>query len=181
MTDPIIFERVDRITTGAVGQPGQRVFLIQAERGASELTVLVEKEQVAMLAARVLQLLTELEDVTPDEEEAEAPPPASLPEDPDPLFRARMMRLGYDPERGMVMLELFEDMPEVPEDADPEFSDLDEIGFEPEGYVARVFATRGQMRMLAIRGAEAVASGRPLCRLCMLPMDPAGHDCPSRN
>lgn len=181
MTEQIEFDPVDRITTGAVGRPGSRRFMIQAEHGDTTLTVLVEKEQVAILAARVLQLLSELEELIPDAGD-DAAGPGEVPHlegDPEPLFRARMMRLGFDTAREMVVLELFEDAPEQePETPD---TDLDELGFEPEGFVARLFATRAQMRMVAVRGAEAVASGRPLCRLCMLPMDPDGHDCPARN
>lgn len=180
MTERIIFDPVDRITAGAVGRPGDRVFLIQAESGNSVLTVLVEKQQVAMLSARVLQLLTELEGFVPETDtDAAVLAPPGLGGEAEPLFRARMMRLGYDTEREMIMLELFEDMPDV--DVDDETADLEELEFEPDGYVARLFATPGQMRMVAVRGAEAVASGRPLCRLCLLAIDPDGHDCPSRN
>lgn len=188
MSELIVFDPADQITTGAVGTPGERTFLIQAQQGDATLTVVVEKEQVAMLAARLLQLLAELEAYLPDDPDAgaattteAATPPSGLPDDPDPLFRARMMRLGFDVSREMVVLELFEDVPE--EVADPSLADeeAEEIEFEPEGHVARIFATRAQMRAVAVRGAEAVASGRPLCRLCMLPMDPDGHDCPSRN
>ena len=52
---------------------------------------------------------------------------------------------------------------------------------EEEGYVARIYATRGQVRAMAAKGAEAVAAGRPLCPLCDMPMDPAGHRCPRWN
>ena len=52
---------------------------------------------------------------------------------------------------------------------------------EGEGYVARIYATRAQVRAMAARGAEAVAGGRPLCPLCDMPMDPAGHACPRWN
>ena len=52
---------------------------------------------------------------------------------------------------------------------------------ESEGYVARIYATRGQVRAMAAKGAEAVAAGRPLCPLCDMPMDPAGHRCPRWN
>lgn len=189
MTERIEFDPVDRITAGAVGPPGERRFLIQAEHGEATLAVLVEKEQVAMLCARLLQLLGELEERLPDADadaDAEEPSPEEPPplgDDLEPLFRARMMRLGFDTSREMVVLELFEDVPEEVEDADPD--DLEagagEIDFEAEGHVARLFATRAQMRVVAVRGAEAVAAGRPLCRLCMLPMDPDGHDCPARN
>ncbi|MBI2169657.1 MAG: DUF3090 family protein [Actinobacteria bacterium] len=182
MTDAIEFDPVDRITTGAVGRPGERTFLIQAGRGAVNLSVLVEKEQVAMLSARLLQLLAELDEYLPDDEEEPAPSTGEVPavsEQEEPLFRARMLRLGFDTAREMVVLELFEDVPEEIAEADPD--ELDELTFTPEGHVARLFATRAQMRRVAIRGAEAVAAGRPQCRLCMLPMDPDGHDCPSKN
>jgi uncharacterized repeat protein (TIGR03847 family) len=52
---------------------------------------------------------------------------------------------------------------------------------EDEGYVARVYATRAQVRAMAARGVEAVAGGRPPCPLCEQPMDPAGHRCPRWN
>ena len=34
---------------------------------------------------------------------------------------------------------------------------------------------------MAAKEAEAVAAGRPLCPLCDMPMDPAGHRCPRWN
>ena len=178
MSEPIEFDPVDRITAGAVGAPGSRVFLIQAERGGALLTVLVEKEQVAVLSERLVQLLAQVAEDSPeaDDEPAEVTAPP-LDEDPDPLFRARMMRLGFDPGRGMVVLELFEDVAE----GDDLATGVDDPEFEPEGHVVRIFATRAQMRAVAARGSEVVSAGRPTCRLCMLPMDPAGHDCPSKN
>lgn len=179
MSDAIEFDPVDRITAGAVGTPGSRVFLIQAEQGGANLTVLVEKEQVAILAARLLQLLAQLAEYLPEADEddvVEGAPPIDA--DPEPLFRARMMRLGFDTGRDMVVLELFEDAAEA---GDSELGDLEDPDYEPEGHVARFFATRAQMRAVAARGTEAVAGGRPACRLCMLPVDPGGHDCPSKN
>jgi uncharacterized repeat protein (TIGR03847 family) len=50
-----------------------------------------------------------------------------------------------------------------------------------EGYVARIYATRAQVRAMAARGIEAVAGGRPPCPLCEQPMDPSGHRCPRWN
>jgi len=57
----------------------------------------------------------------------------------------------------------------------------DAVDEETEGYVARIYATRPQVRAMAARGAEAVAAGRPPCPLCEMPMDPAGHRCPRWN
>lgn len=179
-SDWIEFDPVERISAGALGQPGQRRFLIQAGRGDATLTVLVEKEQVAMLSARLVQLLAALEDELPAPDEdpspSDVPPVQDLPE----LFRARMLRLGFDPSRDMVVLELFEDVPEGVETAS-DVDELEDADFEDVGHVARLYATRAQMRLVAARGAEAVAAGRPNCRLCQLPMDPEGHDCPSKN
>ena len=47
--------------------------------------------------------------------------------------------------------------------------------------MARIYATRPQVRAMAAKGAEAVAAGRPLCPLCDMPMDPSGHRCPRWN
>ena len=49
--EPIEFDPVDAIGAGAFGQPGERTFVIQARKGSAMLSVLVEKEQVALLAA----------------------------------------------------------------------------------------------------------------------------------
>jgi len=91
-----------------------------------------------------------------------------------PLFRARMIGLGFEPDRGLVLIELRERA----EDDEREEEDVDEAD---DGYVARIFATRAQVRAMAARGSEAVQSGRPTCPLCEFPMDPAGHICPRWN
>jgi uncharacterized repeat protein (TIGR03847 family) len=45
----------------------------------------------------------------------------------------------------------------------------------------RVELTRGQALAFAGRAAELMASGRPSCRFCGLPIDPEGHPCPRMN
>ena len=105
-----------------------------------------------------------------------------------PLFRARLIGLGYDPERELVLLELRERAADEDEDDDEDEADDDESvaelsteGEDEVGYVARIYATRAQVRAMAARGAEAVTGGRPPCPLCEMPMDPAGHRCPRWN
>ena len=49
----IEFDPVDEIGAGAFGRPGQRTFVIQARKGDALLSVLVEKEQVRMLAVEI--------------------------------------------------------------------------------------------------------------------------------
>jgi uncharacterized repeat protein (TIGR03847 family) len=163
---------VDALGVGAIGQPGDRAFYLQARTDSMQLTVLVEKEQVALLAAEAVAFLDRLADDYPELPVLLTPTEAELREPTVPLFRARLIGLGFDPERELVLLELRER---------PEDEDEDEDDNEEEGYVARVYATRAQVRAMAARGAEAVEGGRPPCPLCEMPMDPAGHRCPRWN
>ena len=61
----IELDDVDGLGTGAVGEPGQRAFYIQARTEATQLTVLVEKEQVALLAAEAVAFLDKIADDYP--------------------------------------------------------------------------------------------------------------------
>lgn len=178
MTEFIELDDVETLATGAVGQPGQRAFYLQARTESTQLTVLVEKEQVRLLAEEAVAFLDRLADDYPELPVLLTPAEAELREPTVPLFRARLIGLGFDPERELVLLELRERPENEDEDADPLDGEDDD---EEEGYVARIYATRAQVRAMAARGVEAVAGGRPPCPLCEMPMDPAGHVCPRWN
>ena len=196
----IELETVDSLGAGAVGDPGEREFFLQARTESAQLTVLVEKEQVALLATEAVAFLDRIAEDYPEEPVEPREPAvrqAGLREPTVPLFRARLIGLGFDPERHMVLIELRERSSEdeeegealapQAEEAPPDLPDLPDVTVadptdeEEEGYVARIYATRGQVRAMAAKGAEAVAAGRPLCPLCDMPMDPAGHRCPRWN
>jgi len=169
----IELDDIDGLGAGAVGEPGQRAFYIQARTEQTQLTVLVEKEQVALLAAEAVAFLDKIADDYP-ELPFDIPSTQSVLREPTvPLFRARLIGLGFDPERELVLLELRERA-----DDDEEAVEIDE---DDDGYVARIYATRAQVRAMAARGIEAVAGGRPPCPLCDQPMDPSGHRCPRWN
>ncbi len=172
MGDLIEWESLDTITAGAIGEPGRRVFLIQARRGTETLSVLVEKEQVAILAEEAEVLVGQ--NVEDDEPETVHEPLFGTPvAAATPLFRARLIGLGYDSENRMFLIELREDAVEEGEMPPP----IE----ESEGYVARLYATRRQVLAMTGSGSEAVAAGRPTCPLCGFPMDPDGHPCPRWN
>jgi len=195
MPEPIEFHTVDALGAGAVGQPGQRAFYLQARTEAAQLTVLLEKEQVALLAAEAIAFLDRIQEQYPEDPIAIPAALAELREPTVPLFRARLIGLGFDPERELVLIELRERADE--DDADDDGEDDDELELddeerevvralravddEEEGYVARIYATRPQVRAMAARGAVVVSAGRPPCDLCGGPMDPAGHRCPRWN
>ncbi len=123
---------------------------------------------------------------------------AELREPTVPLFRARLIGLGFDPERELVLIELRErarrrrrrrrrprragpaDRRATPT-TDAARSSTLRADDDEEGYVARIYATRSQVRAMAAHGAVVVSAGRPPCDLCGQPMDPAGHRCPRWN
>lgn len=176
MAEPIEFDPVDTLAAGAIGTPGRRAFFIQAVKSDARLTVLVEKQQVALLAREAVAFLERIAEEFPEDPLEIGPElarDASVGEPAVPLFRARLIGLGYEPDRELVLIELRER-------AEGEEGDVAE-GADPEGFVARLFATRAQVRAMAARAAEAVTRGRPSCPLCDQPMDPEGHRCPRWN
>jgi uncharacterized repeat protein (TIGR03847 family) len=175
---------VDRITTDAVGDPGQRTFYLQARAGAELITVVVEKEQVVLLSQSVLELLADvpLETGALDETELALESPI------DPRFRAGRLSIGYDPEQDRFLLEITEYDPDddVEDEAGDEGAEDDPIRslIEPPGddrETIRLWASREQMLALSRHGAEVAERGRPTCRFCGNPIDPEGHVCPATN
>ncbi len=169
MGDLIELDGVDALGAGAIGAPGARAFYIQAGKDGARLTVLVEKEQVALLATEAVAFLDRLAEDFPEEDDdgAVTGEDSVVSEPAVPLFRARMIGLGFEPDRQLVLLELRESSDDEEDDE--------------EGFVARIYATREQVRAMAASGAAAVAAGRPTCPLCEQPIDPAGHQCPRWN
>jgi uncharacterized repeat protein (TIGR03847 family) len=160
-------DAVQRITAGAIGQPGQRVFYVQARRGQRLISLLAEKEQVRALADAVGKLLDDLAEKNPRLATSDDMFIAdmSLEEPLEPEFRVGQMGLGYDDDRDLVVL-LVQSVPEE-EDSEP--------------LTARFSATRPQMRALSSHAGQVVAAGRPICGNCGRPIDPSGHFCPQRN
>jgi uncharacterized repeat protein (TIGR03847 family) len=191
----IEFDPVDSIAAGAVGEPGARTFYIQAEKDGQVLSVLVEKQQVAMLAERVRILLDQVAAQFPvggdDVPVPLTPDAGELRGDPVPLFRAVAIGIGFDPSRQLVVLELHEQpLPDDDDDENGDEGDDDEPDDEAppeageeaaEGYLARLYLTAAQARAMATRGSAAVERGRPPCPLCGGPLDPSGHICPRLN
>lgn len=160
---------VDRITTDAIGEPGKRVFYIQARKGHQLVTVICEKEHVAALAMAIDQVLLSLAD---DDVDAVVEPDPIINEGMDleyplePVFRTGQVNMGYDQVSEMLVIIAYELVDEVDEDL---------------ASVARFWATQAQMRAFSIHGQEVVEAGRPICAMCGEPIDPGGHFCPRKN
>jgi uncharacterized repeat protein (TIGR03847 family) len=173
---------VDRCVAGAIGPPGQRTFLLQS-RGARVVTVLLEKQQVSLLAQGVVQLLdqvaVQLADGPEDPVAVEAARLAGTGfEEPHaPMFRARQVGIGFDRATERILVELHEWPEGDGDDDEPDGGPAD----DSERRVLRLQVSRVQARALALGALEAVRAGRPICPLCQLPRDPDGHRCPAVN
>jgi uncharacterized repeat protein (TIGR03847 family) len=163
------FHPVSRITIGAVGEPGKRIFLLQAtNQNSISMTLKIEKEQARVLAASTMELLDELDEkFSHTYSQLDEPLGSDLMlHDPmEPEFIVGQIGLGYDEEEDMIVLVVQE--VQLEEDQLP--------------FTARFWATRSQMKALSDHTLEVVEQGRPTCPLCNAPIDPEGHFCPKTN
>jgi uncharacterized repeat protein (TIGR03847 family) len=161
---------IHRLTTDAIGKPGERVFYVQAATPDQLVTLIVEKLQIQSLAMGVEQFLAEISQKFPDLPEASTTyiesdmhiePPV------DPLFRVGEFGLGYDSDEDLIIL--------VAREIIAEGQEADEAGS------VRIWCSRAQLRAMCHWGVEVANRGRPICPQCGEPMDPAGHFCPKKN
>lgn len=180
------YDQPERFVAGAVGQPGERAFYLQARAAGRLTSVSCEKVQVAALAERLDELLDEVL-----RQGGEGAVPAVTPtdlRDDDPLeqpimadFRAGTIALGWDAEGEVVVIEC----ESADADAEAELAeDTDEdrlLAESDDADVLRVRITPAAARAFAERALKLVAAGRPPCPLCGLPLDSEGHVCPRQN
>lgn len=156
--------------------PGDRTFYLQSRSGADVVTVVLEKQQVALLAEKLDELLEEVGRVDPQVASAQA-----NADDLDPLetpvmeaFRVGAFGIGWDTTSRRVVVEIHAaseegEVPDIGDDA-AEGPDCLRVWLYVE--VAREFTRRS---------SALVAAGRPPCPFCHQPLDPAGHICPRAN
>jgi uncharacterized repeat protein (TIGR03847 family) len=163
------FDWPDRVVIGTVGQPGSRSFYLQARTGRRIVSVGLEKQQSALLADKIEEILDELMAAEGNPFSVPESTPIELVDndalDPvDEQFRTGAMSLGWDPSTAQLVIEVYpvSDAEEDDSDVEPEESLLVRI---PVG-TARAFAKRTH---------EVVGAGRPICTICGSPIDPEGH------
>jgi len=184
--EPVVhgFDPPERFVAGTVGPPGQRTFFLQARAGNRLVSVALEKQQVAVLAERLDDLLDELMNT----EATRAVVPAVAPLDLDDLepleqpieeeFRAGTMTLSWDAGEERVVIEVFpfnEAAVVAPDQVEEDFTEP-----EPEE-VLIVRLAPGHARAFVKRAAQVLEAGRPDCPFCGNPIDPDGHLCVRAN
>lgn len=162
---------VSRITTGAIGEMGQRVFILQAKVNGELVSWVIQKEHALALSRSIPRLLNDIKDEFPElgEPLVAAEPKLELAEPLRPEFRVGSIGLSYDRLHDLVVLTL----------QDAEAEDLEEMEdmSESDDEGVQVFTTRGQALLLGRHAQDVVAAGRPLCPRCGEPIDDFGHFC----
>lgn len=171
-----VFRTPDRFIAGTVGEPGDRVFYLQAVHESRVVSVLLEKQQVQILADRMGLLLEEVQrrfgTVIPDDPEVDVSP---LVTPIEAEFRVGTMGLGWDADAGSVVVELLA----VTDTELDESVVLDDTEEGPDA--VRVFLTPVQAREFATRSELVVSAGRAPCPLCGEPIGADGHICVRTN
>jgi len=172
------FRDPTRFVVGTVGQPGERVFFLQATSGTRTVSVRCEKQQALILAERMGSLLDEVAAKV----DSTIPAPATRVDDLEPLetpvdaeFRVGTMGLGWDTETHHVVVELLAVDEENGPSVDEESLVLSDSEEGPDAL--RVFLSPPQARQFVLRTENVVAAGRRPCPLCSAPMGSAGHVC----
>lgn len=179
------FDLPDRFATGAVGEPGERTFFLQAVQGRRVTSVMLEKEQVAVLADRVLAIVDEVErrglaaiDSGPAGIVDERPLEQPLHEE----FRVGTLVIAWDDDVDRLIVEarsmtfdagagesaLRDD--DIDEDDIP-----DDAPIGPD--VLRVRLTPFMAQQFARRANSVVAGGKPVCPFCGEVLERTGHFC----
>ncbi len=167
---------VASVTVGTVGSPGRRRFLLQATQDGRVLTLGLEKEQAAAMAAGLARLLNLLRREDPEHatDLQAAGGSTELVQPFEEAFRVGSIGLGVDENRHRVLLVLHE-LGLDDEDDEPDAGlDL------PPGMKARLALRYEQALDLVQHIPTVVAGGRPNCPACGEPLD-EGHRCQRRN
>lgn len=173
MSDSYEFRDVTHFTAGAVGEPGRRVFYLQVGDERGHISVRLEKQQVRALAQFLRSVLDDLP----------APPgtdasPLGLREPTDEEWIVGQIAVGVDENDAEVVIVVDELVPEAEETDDEDDPLYDD---EPDGARIRAHINVEQAARFITTANELMTKGRPPCKLCGQPVDPAGHACPRLN
>lgn len=148
---------VERFAGGAIGEPGNRVFLLEVVVDGEPVTYVIEKLQVAALAGEGTRLLRERGMIGA----GLSLDPGGVHEDNPIVFRVGGLELS------------------LADDADT--ATLVIHSTEESDTPAEYELTLAQLDAFAREALTVVEAGRPACPRCGLAMDPEGHTCPHGN
>lgn len=159
LPEPMVF------TAGTVGDPGERVFYLQAQGDGHVVTLKCEKQQVGALADYLDGLLADL----PTPEPAAVPTMLELVSPVIAEWAVGTLAVAWDETADRMLLVAEELLAE------------EEVQAGEQAAQARFRLTRAQVAAFVGHARAVVAGGRPPCRFCGRPVDPGGHPCPRMN
>ena len=161
----IDWDDTDGFTTGVVGDPGRRVFFLQARRAGQVVSLKVEKQQVAGLAEFLDGLMDDLPPLD-DDAVADAANEARFDEPVEADWVVGSLGVTYQQTTDRLVLileELLRDEDEQPAQA-------------------RLPMRRELVAAFIDQARDLVAAGRPPCPWCAAPLEPTNGDwCPCAN
>lgn len=164
---PVDIPHPQRFTAGTVGEPGHRVFFLQAAASDGQVVTLrCEKQQVGALAEHLARLVADLAE--PERAVLDATDVAFV-EPTDVAWVLGRMGVAWDPGASAMVLVC------------EELVDDEEAGEDVEPASVRLRLSLPQVVAFVDVARELLAAGRPPCYLCGLPMEPTGHPCPRLN
>ena len=160
------FGSVTSLEAEAIGEPGQRTFRLRLRSGQQTASLWLEKEQLQALAIALTQLLVRVGKAQELLASGASPSPLSpFPEQPTVDLKVGRLGLGYERSEERVLIFAYG----IEEDAsEGEAAVLSRVSID-------------QCRDLIAAVEAILAAGRPICRLCLTPIDPGGHVCPRGN
>ncbi len=172
MSEVYEYRDTKHFTAGAVGEPGSRTFFLQAGDDFGYHSVKLEKQQVVALSNFLLTVLDDLPAPA-----SVLPTPVQLIEPAQPVFVVGQIAVGVDEDTSRVVL-VVEELVEQPT-LEEELAALGDD--ERTGDTLRVHLSVEQATAFISTAEVLMEGGRPPCRLCGQPLDPAGHACPRLN
>lgn len=165
---------VDHFATGAVGEPGQRVFYLQAAQGEHMVTLRLEKQQVAALCEHLGAMMADLPEVVAPDVAA-----TGLRAPVDAAWVVGALGVAYEQAEDRILV-VAEELSAETGDDDEGFDDLFDMLGSAAG-TARLYIPRALVPGFVDHGLSVIGAGRPICELCQGPIDPFGHHCPRLN
>jgi uncharacterized repeat protein (TIGR03847 family) len=160
--DTIDFELASEIDAEVFGQPGQRTFRIRVRKDAATASLWIEKQQLQALCLAMRQILEQYQ--TSDPAVLPKLPMSAFPQTVTVDFRIARLSLSWD-----------ENSQRFTISTEPQTS----TGREPSLFRCEVDIPQA---IAFCDLAEVIcSSGRPICPLCLEPMESSGHTCVRTN
>lgn len=156
------FQQAGEIDAQVFGEPGHRTFRIRIRKEPDTASLWIEKQQLQALCIAMRQTLDEYQ--PPDPTTLPLLPMDAFPNQSTIDFRIARLSLSWDENSRRFTLS-----------TEPQT----DTGNEPNTFRCEVDIP--QAVAFCNLAEEICASGRPICPLCLEPMEPSGHNCVRTN